>query len=77
MRISDRRELEEPGQYHLGALAQVGGLSLAIGVRAGWCEMLLEQRTQLRTLLRDSPSLMPSLPAAIGGELLEARVYRP
>jgi hypothetical protein len=33
----------------------------------------LEQRAQLRTLLRDSPSIKPTLPAVIGEELLEAR----
>ena len=70
--ISDRRELRNRVRTILAHLLKLQ-VSPAIEPRAGWCETILEQRAQLRTLLRDSPSLKSTVPAAISEELLEAR----
>jgi hypothetical protein len=70
--ISDRRELRNRVRTILAHLLKLQ-VSPATEPRAGWCETILEQRAQLRTLLRDSPSMKPTLPAVIGEELLEAR----
>ncbi len=69
--ISDRRELRNRVRTILTHLLKLQ-VSPATEPRAGWCETILEQRAQLRTLLRDSPSLKPTLPAVVGEELLEA-----
>lgn len=70
--ISDRRELRNRVRTILAHLLKLQ-LSPAIEPRAGWRETVLEQRAQLRALLRDSPSLRSTLPAVISEELPDAR----
>jgi hypothetical protein len=70
--ISDRREPRNRVRTILAHLLKLQ-VSPATEPRAGWCETVLEQRAQLRTLLRDSPSLRSTLPAVISEELPDAR----
>ena len=70
--ISDRRELRNRVRTILAHLLKLQ-ISPATEPRAGWRETVLEQRAQLRTLLRDSPSLKLALPVVIGDELPDAR----
>ncbi len=70
--ISDRRELRNRVRTILAHLLKLQ-VSPATEPQAGWCETVLEHRAQLRTLLRDSPSLNATLSAAISEELVEAR----
>ncbi len=39
----------------------------------GWKQTVIEQRSQIRRLLKDSPSLRRQVPGAIAEELVEAR----
>ncbi len=70
--ISDRRELRNRVRTILTHLLKLQ-VSPAAEPRASWCDTILEQRAQLRTLLRESPSLRPTLPAVIDDELADAR----
>jgi Domain of unknown function DUF29 len=69
--ISDRREVRNRVRTILAHLLKLE-VSLA-EPRPGWRETVREQRRQLRTLLDESPSLRPTLPAVLGSELPEAR----
>ena len=69
---SDRRALRTRVRtilYHLIRLQA----SPAIAPRAGWLNTVIEQRDQLQTVLDDSPSLLPTVAAAIADELPKAR----
>jgi hypothetical protein len=54
--ISDRRELRNRVRTILAHLLKLQ-ISSAIEQRAGWCDTILEQRAQLRTLLRQQSQL--------------------
>ena len=71
--ISDRREVRTRVRTILAHLLKLH-LSPATEPRPGWRETVREQRRQLRTLLDESPSLRPTLPAVLGSELPEARL---
>jgi hypothetical protein len=70
--VSDRRELRNRVRTILVHLLKLE-VSPAAEPRPGWRETVREQRRQLRTLLDESPSLRPTLPAVLGSELPEAR----
>jgi hypothetical protein len=69
---SDRRDLGSRVQTILRHLVKLQ-LSPATGPRAGWKRTIVEQRIQIGRLLKDSPSLRPIVPGAIGEELADAR----
>ncbi len=69
---SNRRELTNRIRTILIHLIKLQA-SPATEPRAGWRETIIEQRAEIRTLLDDSPSLRPIIPAIIGKELPVAR----
>jgi len=70
--ISDRRELRNRVRTIVTHLLKLQ-VSPAVEPRAGWYETILEQRAQLRTLLRESPSLRSTVSAVIDEELPDSR----
>ncbi len=69
---SDRRELRNRIATILLHLIKLQA-SPSTEPRAGWHETLFEQRAGIRAVLRDSPSLRPTVAAVITEELPEAR----
>ena len=69
---SDRRELRNRIATLLVHLLKLQ-TSPATGPRAGWYDTVLEQRQGIRSLLRDSPSLRPTISDVIAEEIVEAR----
>jgi hypothetical protein len=69
---SDRRDLGSRIQTVLRHLIKLA-VSPADRPRAGWRRTVVEQRIQIRRLLKDSPSLRQLVSAAIADELADAR----
>jgi hypothetical protein len=69
---SDRRELRSRVATILVHLIKLEA-SPATDPRDGWRVTVLEQRAGLRALLRDSPSLVPTVAAVIADEIEAAR----
>jgi hypothetical protein len=69
---SDRRELGSRIQIILQHLIKLQ-VSPATRPRAGWKRTILGQRAQVEGLLKDSPSLRPTVPDAIKETLDNAR----
>ncbi len=68
---SDKRELHSRVATILEHLIKLQ-VSPAREPRAGWRETIVRQRGQIRRLLRDSPSLRPTIPVVIAEELSTA-----
>ena len=68
---SDRRELRSRVRTILVHLIKLQA-SPAAEPRAGWRETIQQQRAEIRGLINDSPSLRPTVPAAIEEEIEEA-----
>lgn len=68
---SDRRELRSRIRSILLHLMKLQASSAA-EPRAGWRRSILHQRIGIRTLLEDSPSLRPLVPAMIEAESADA-----
>jgi hypothetical protein len=69
---SQARELASGIRTILVYLLKLAG-SPATEPRAGWCEMIQEQRSEIEAVLADSPSLRPTIDAVIENELGKAR----
>jgi 1,6-anhydro-N-acetylmuramate kinase len=69
---SDRRDLSNRTQTILRHLIKLA-VSPANQPRAGWKRTVVEQRSQIARLLKDSPSLRQLVPAAIAEEMADAR----
>jgi len=69
---SDRRELRSRVQTILVHLIKLLA-SPAAEPRSGWLQTVRRERTGVRVLIKDSPSLKPIIPALIDEELPEAR----
>ena len=70
---SDRRDLSSRIQVILRHLIKLR-ISPATQPRAGWRRIVIEQRSQVARLLKDSPSLRQVVPIAIDEELADARL---
>jgi len=69
---SDRRDLSNRTQTILRHLIKLA-VSPANQPRAGWKRTVVEQRSQIARLLKDSPSLRQLVPAAIAEEMADVR----
>lgn len=69
---SDKRELRSRIRTILTHLIKLR-ISPATDPRAGWQATILRERAELRDLMRQSPSLRPSLPDVVREEVTEAR----
>ncbi len=69
---SDRRDLSSRIETILRHLIKLA-ISPASQPRAGWKRTIVEQRTQIARLLKDSPGLRRAAPAVIAEELPDAR----
>jgi hypothetical protein len=69
---SDRRELTNRVRVILTHLIKLQ-VSPASEPRSRWRETIIERRAEIRTLLKDSPSLRPVVPTIISTELGSAR----
>jgi hypothetical protein len=69
---ANRRELENRIRTILAHLIKLQA-SPATEPRAGWHETIIEARAQVRGLLKDSPSLVPTVAEVIADELPTAR----
>src|SRR6185437_10117634 len=69
---SDRRDLSNQTQTILRHLIKLA-VSPANQPRASWKRTVVEQRSQIARLLKDSPSLRQLVPAAIAEEMADAR----
>ena len=68
----DRRELCSRVRTILLHLIKLQA-SPAVERRAGWRETIQQQRAEVRGLIKQSPSLRPTVPAAIEAEIEDAR----